>query len=218
MGNLTDLGSGSFNMHGTADGSLTGNLNGGTAGTLSYANYTTAVTLDLDGTTYTGIAGTTSNISTVVGSGNADTVTGTAQTYTVTGSNAGNNGTITWSSFENIDDKTTGTLRATSATWTLNGSNTGTVTNLGGTFADIGNLTDLGSGSFNMHGTADGSITGNLNGGSAGTLSYANYTTAVTLNLDGTGYAGIAGRCRTSRRWRAAATPTRWRARRRPTT
>ena len=110
IGNLTDLGSGSFNMHGTADGSITGNLNGGSAGTLSYANYTTAVTLNLDGTGYAGIAGTVSNITTVAGSGNSDTVAGTTQTYNLTGANQGNNGTITWGSFENLADTGAGTF------------------------------------------------------------------------------------------------------------
>ena len=144
----------------------------------------------------TGVTGTVAGITTVVDSGNgADTIQGATQTYTITGADDGNNGTISWTNFENLADTATGTLRATNATWTLNASNTGTVSNLGGTFAGMGNLTDLGSGSFNMHGTADGSITGNLIGGTAGTLSYANYTAGVSFGLGGgagtsTGIAG----------------------------
>jgi hypothetical protein len=151
------------------------------------------VTFNLNGGASTGMA-SWNGITSVTGSTGNDAITGMSQTYTVTGTNAGNNGTVTWSSFENLTDLGTGTLRATSATWTLNGSNTGTVTNLSGTFAGMGNLTDLGTGTFKMHGTGDGSITGNLNGGTNGTLSYAGYSTNVTISLFGAaGSTGVGG-------------------------
>jgi hypothetical protein len=187
MANLTDLAAGTFNMHGTGNGSITGNLLSTSAGSISYAGYTTPVTLQLGGAANqsTGISGTWSGITTATGSSNSDTIKGTGQTYTITGLNAGNNGSVSWTSFENLTDVSSGTLRATGATWTLNGSNTGTVSNLSGTFAGMANLTDLGTGSFNMHGTGDGSISGNLNGGASGTMNYGGYGAAVTVSLSG---------------------------------
>jgi hypothetical protein len=197
MANLADLGAGAFNMHGTGNGSITGNLVSTNPGSISYAGYTTPVTLQLSGAANqsTGIAGTWSGITSATGSSNSDTIKGTAQTYTVTGANAGNNGSVTWTSFENLTDVSGGTLRATSATWTLNGTNTGTVSNLGGTFAGMANLTDLGTGTFNMHGTGDGSISGTLNGGTNGAMNYAGYGVAVTVSLSGAAgtTTGVAG-------------------------
>src|SRR5207302_5483973 len=179
--NLTDTAAGAFNM-GTG-GSITGNATA-VGGTVSYASYATPATFNLNGAASTGMAGW-SGITSVTGSVASDTITGTGQTYTVTGSNAGNNGTVSWTSVENLTDFSTGTLRATSATWTLNGSNTGSVTNLSGVFAGMGNLADLGTGTFNMHGSANGSITGNLSGGTNGTINYAGYTNPVTFSLSG---------------------------------
>src|SRR5437763_9616814 len=75
--------------------------------------------------------------------------------------------------------------RPSSDLWTLNGSDTGTVTNLSGTFSGMANLTDLAAGTFNMHGTGNGSVTGNLVSTSAGSISYAVYTTQVTFALTG---------------------------------
>jgi hypothetical protein len=181
MANLQDTIAGVFNM-GTS-GSVSGNLTG-VGGMVNYGSYATPVTFNLNGGASTGMAGW-SGITSVTGSAGSDSITGSGQTYTITGLNNGNNGTVFWTSFENLTDLTTGTLRATTATWTLNGSNTGTVTNLSGTFAGMGNLTDLGTATVNMHGTGDGSISGNLNGGTNGTMSYAGYTSAVTFSLSG---------------------------------
>ena len=137
--NLTDTGAGAFNM-GTS-GSLSGTISAA-SGSINYASHAGPVTFNLNGGASTGMA-SWNGITNVAGSTGNDAITGMSQTYTVTGSNAGSNGTVTWNSFENLTDLGTGTLRATSATWTLNGSNTGTVTNLSGTFAGMGNLTDL---------------------------------------------------------------------------
>src|SRR5262249_46664102 len=129
-----------------------------TPGTMNFSGYSTSVSFHLNGTAAqtTGVATTVSGIRTVIDSGNgADTIRGATQTYTITGADDGNNGTISWTNFENLADTATGTLKATGATWTLNASNTGTVSNLTGTFSGMGNLTDLGAGSFNMHGTGD---------------------------------------------------------------
>jgi fibronectin-binding autotransporter adhesin len=179
--NLTDTAAGTFNM-GTG-GSVSGNVTA-VGGTVSYVSYATPATFNLNGGASTGMAAS-SGVTSVTGSAGSDTITGTGQTYTVTGSNAGNNGTVSWTSFENLTDLSTGTLRATTATWTLNGPNTGSVTNLSGAFAGMGNLTDLGTGTFNMHGSGNGSVSGNLSGGTNGTMNYAGYTSPVTLSLSG---------------------------------
>src|SRR5438270_10626650 len=86
---------------------------------------------------------------------------------------------------KNQDKANTGTLQATNAAWTLNAPNAGTVTNLSGTFSGMANLTDLGAGTFNMHGTGNGSITGNLVSTNPGSLRYAGYTSATTFELTG---------------------------------
>jgi fibronectin-binding autotransporter adhesin len=155
------------------------------------------VTFNLNGGASTGI-GAWSGVTTVAGSAGSDTITGTGQTYTITATNAGNNGTVSWTSFENLTDLSTGTLQAANATWTLNGSNTGTVSNLSGRFAGMGSLTDLGTGAFNMHGTGNGSITGNLSGGANGSMNYSGYTGGVSVTLSGapgstTGVGGTRG-------------------------
>ena len=187
IGNLTDLGAGTFKMHGTGNGSVTGNLVSTNPGSISYAGYTSAVTFHVSGgaNQSSGIGGTWTGLSTATGSSNSDTIKGTNQTYTITGANAGNSAGVSWTSFENITDTGTGTLRATNAVWTLNGANDGTVTNLSGAFSGIGNLTDLGAGTFNMHGTGNGSITGNVVSTNPGSISYAGYTSAATFELSG---------------------------------
>lgn len=152
--NITDTGSGIFNMG--SSGIITGNINGGTGGTLDFSSYTSPVTLDLGGSGTTGISGTWSGIATVKGNtANSNMVTGLNRTYTLNNStaNKGSDGTVTWTAFKNI--------------------------------------TDTGSGTFNM-GTG-GSITGDLNGGTDGTLNYGSYGNNVVLNLSGTGTTGIGG-------------------------
>src|SRR4029077_11269350 len=181
IGNLTDSGAATFNMG--AAGSVSGNL-AAAGGSISYASYATPATFNLNGSASTGMAGW-NGITSVTGSAGSDTIRGAGQTYTVSGSNAGNNAAVSWTSMENLTDLSGGSLRATSATWTLNGANTGSVTNLSGAFTGMGNLADLGTGTFNMHGSGNGSISGNLNAGTNGMMSYAGYTSPVTASLSG---------------------------------
>ncbi len=164
-------------------GSVSGNLTAA-GGAVSYASYATPATFNLNGGASTGMAAW-SGITSVNGSAGSDTVTGAGQTYTITGSNAGSNGAVSWTSIENLTDLSMGTLRATSATWTLNGANAGSVTNLSGAFAGMGNLLDLGTGTFNMHGSGNGSISGNLSAGANGMMNYAGYTGPVMFGLSG---------------------------------
>jgi hypothetical protein len=152
--NITDTGSGTFNMG--LSGIVTGNLNGGTNGTLDYSIYTSPVTFNLGGSGSTGISGAWSGITTVKGNAaTSNTITGLNRTYTLTDAiaNKGSDGSVSWTAFKNI--------------------------------------TDTGSGIFNMG--KSGSVTGNLNGGTDGTLNYGSYTNNVTLNLAGTGTTGIGG-------------------------
>ncbi len=191
-GTLTDTGTGIFNMG--SGGSLTGNLDGGTGGTLNYSSYTTPVTLDLAGNNTTGIVGSWSGITTVTGNAaTSNTVTGSSKTYTLTGANAGNSSGVSWSSFGTISDSGTGTLStAGTQVYNLTGLNMGDVTTLlPGGFTGIGTLSSTGAATFNM-GT-NGSVSGNLNGGTGGSLNYSSYITPVTLDLAGTGTTGIGG-------------------------
>ncbi|NTV49375.1 MAG: filamentous hemagglutinin N-terminal domain-containing protein [Geobacteraceae bacterium] len=152
MENLTDTGSGTFNMG--SGGRVTGSINGGVGGNINYSSYTNPVTFNLGGTAgTTGIGGSWSNIGTVTGNANSSTIVGSSKTYTLDNSiaNRGSNGGVTWSGFKNI--------------------------------------TDTGTGIFNMG--SGGSVTGNLDGGLNGTLNYSNYTNPVTLNLAGSGTSGI---------------------------
>src|SRR5205085_2932277 len=96
------------------------------------------------------------------------------------------NGSVAFSGVSNIVGGTgADTLQVTSGLWTLNGLNQGNVTNLAGTFAGMENLTDLGTGTFNMHGSGNGSISGDLNAGANGIMNYAGYTGPVSVSLSG---------------------------------
>ncbi len=179
-------------IHFGTNGSLSGDV---TAATLDYGSYGSAVSFDLsagNGAT-TGIGGTWSGVTAVVGSGNSDTIKGSNQDYTLTAAGSGNNGTVSWTSFENIADNGSGTIIAANQNWTLTGAGQGTVTMLPDSFTGIGSLVDTGTGHFTMHAGADGSLSGSLDGGTGGTLEYTGYTTPVNVNLGGTGSTGIAG-------------------------
>jgi hypothetical protein len=113
MANLTDLGSGTFNMRGTGDGSITGNLTSTAAGSMNYAGYSTAVTMNTAATGNTGVGGSRSGITSVTGSGNVDTVVGAGSTYNsfnATTKGTFNAGGIAVSSFENINDSGAATV------------------------------------------------------------------------------------------------------------
>ncbi|MDH5387799.1 MAG: filamentous hemagglutinin N-terminal domain-containing protein [Gammaproteobacteria bacterium] len=127
--NLTDTGAGVFNM-GTG-GSVTGSISA-VGGTVNYGSYGTAAIFDLANGTgvSTGIGGTWSGITTMAGSGNSDTIRGAVQTYTLDDAiaNAGSNGTVTWTSVENLIDTGAGIFNMG-----LAGSVAGTFTAVGGT-------------------------------------------------------------------------------------
>ena len=179
-------------IHFGTNGSLSGDV---TAAMLDYGSYGSAVSFDLSaaaGTT-TGIGGSWSGVTAVIGSGHADTVAGSGQTYSLTGSATGNNGAVGWTSFENIADNGSGTITATNQNWALTGAGQGTVAILAGSFTGIGSLVDTGTGHFTMHAGADGSLSGGLDAGTGGTIDYTGYTTPVNVNLAGTGSTGIAG-------------------------
>ena len=189
IGNLNDA---AGTIHFGSNGSLTGNV---TAATLDYGSYASAVSFDLsagNGAT-TGIGGTWTGVTAVIGSGNVDTIKGNNQTYALTGAGTGNNGAVNWTSFENVADSGAGTIVASNQNWALTGNDQGTVTTLSGSFTGIGSLVDTGTGHFTMHSGADGSLSGSLDAGTGGTLDYTGYTTPVNVNLAGTGSTGIAG-------------------------
>ena len=187
--NLSDSTAGNFVFGNGAN--VSGTVAGGGDGTLDYSAYTAAVNVGLGGTA-TGTGGW-SGIATAKGGSASDTISGNNQTYTLTGTNAGHGSAVSWTSFENLGDTGTGSLVASNQTWSLTGSNQGTVSNLAGSFSGIGNLTDLGTGSFIMHSGADGAISGNLDAGTGGSLNYTGYTTPVNVNLSGAGTTGVGG-------------------------
>ncbi|MBW4053914.1 MAG: filamentous hemagglutinin N-terminal domain-containing protein [Proteobacteria bacterium] len=97
------------NLHDTAAGIFkfadAGRVSGGVianGGTLDYSDITGPVTVDLTAHKAPGIDGTWNGITTVAGSIHSDTITGSNQTYNLTGVDTGNNGSTSWSSFENI--------------------------------------------------------------------------------------------------------------------
>jgi hypothetical protein len=95
-----------------ADGAtVSGTINGdGGTDTLDYSNYTTAITVNLQTNTATGV-GTISNIERLIGSiSTADILIGsnTGSTFNITGNNAGTVGTSRFSSIENLTGGTGG--------------------------------------------------------------------------------------------------------------
>ena len=106
--------------------------------TLSYASYATPVTFSLAntsgatmgvGTTYSGITAVTGSANNGAGAA-GDTITGTVQTYTLDNAiaNKGSNGTVTWTSIENLTDSGAGIFKMGTG-----GSVTGNLTAVGGT-------------------------------------------------------------------------------------
>ncbi len=77
-------------------------------------------------------------------------------------------------------------------TWTVTGANTGTLTGIGGTFANIQNLTGgTGNDSFTFSNGATETL---VNGGAGGnSLNLSAYTTATNVSLTGPGSAGYNG-------------------------
>ena len=189
MENLTDTAAGIFKF-GTA-GSVSGNI-AASGGTLDYTNRTLAVNMNLAAGTGTGvgIGGAWSGIGHVIGSGNDDTLSGTSQTYNLTDLNAGNNGVVSWTSFEKIADSGVGTIATSGGqTYNLTGANSGNVTTLlPDGYTGIGNLRDSGAGNFRF--STDGAVSGGITA-TDGTLDYSGAAGPVALNLSSKTGTGI---------------------------
>jgi hypothetical protein len=142
---------GTLNMQ--ASGSVTGNV---TAQTINYSGYGSPVTVSLSGAagSSTGIGGTRSGVTSIIGSGNADTIRDGAATYNLTGQDAGNGAGLAWTSFENIVDVAGGTFNLSVASNNV----TGTLTSAGAatlnSAADVTALSVSVPGTLTMSGTA----------------------------------------------------------------
>ena len=185
--NVND-GTGTVNFQ--ASGSVTGNV---TAPTLNYGSYATPVTFnasDASGGT-TGIGTTWTGVTTVTGSGNSDTVTGANQAWHLTGVNAGNNGTVTWTSFENVTDTGTG-VHSFAGGGSLAGQLTDTA---GGTGTLSGTITTGGLQTYNASESLGGATTLTSTGSTVsllGSVTGAN-TLAVNANTTATITGGVNG-------------------------
>jgi hypothetical protein len=191
--NLTDSGAGDFKFGSGA--SVSGNIKA-VGGTIDYGSFGAAVTFNLGGSNTTGIGGTWTGITDVIGSGsagaNSNTIKGANQTYTLSGLDAGSNGTVSWTSFGAITDTGTGTLSTSggqSYEFT-SGSNQGTVAVLSGGFSGIGNATDTGAASFLFD--AGSHITGNLSA-NQGSIDYSASTTAANITISNSNASGYTG-------------------------
>src|SRR5579872_5832703 len=171
--NLTDSGAGVFKMHSGANGSVAGNLSA-VGGTVDYAGYTAAVTFNLGGGASTGMGGW-SGITTVTGSASngatGDTSGGANQTYNLTALNNGNNGTVTWSVFQNLTDSGAGVFKMHSG---ADGSGAGNRRAVGGTADYTGSTAavtfNLGGGASTGMGGWSGitTVTGSASNGATG--------------------------------------------------
>ena len=99
--NLHDTTAGIFRFN--SDGAVSGSITA-VGGTLDYsAGIAGPVTVDLTVGTGTNIGNSWNGITTIIGSASlSDTVTGSKQTFNLTGADAGNIGSVGWTSFENI--------------------------------------------------------------------------------------------------------------------
>ena len=201
FGNITDTGAGIFKMHpATTDGSVSGNL-AAVGGTIDYTNYTVPVNFNLTADTGTGIGGTWSGLTTAIGN-TQSTIAGGGVSYNLTGSNAGNNGTVAWTSFENIADATgavyfgtvgsvTGNVMArtldysvdpTTLVVSVSGTHAGTATSIGGTFSGV----SLINGNSAISNTIGGSgLTYNLTGANAGNTDGIAWTNIQNVSDNG---------------------------------
>ncbi|MDD2897939.1 MAG: filamentous hemagglutinin N-terminal domain-containing protein, partial [Desulfuromonadaceae bacterium] len=196
MDNLSDTAAGIFNF-GTG-GSVTGGISA-VGGTLNYGSHSTAVTVNLAGSSNatTGIGGSWSGITTVIGSTASDTISSTAATYNLNGTNAGNSGAVSWTSFENLTDSGAGTINFRSGssltgsitspggtldysagiagpvTFNLSGNN-GATTGIGGSWSGITTVTGSGS-SDTISGTGKTYTLSGANAGSSGGVSWTSF-------------------------------------------
>ena len=109
-------------------GSLAGNLRGGPpVNTLDYSGYGSAVTVNLQTKTATGIGGIWANIQTFIGTGTTDTLMGanSTSTWSITGTNMGTVGTYSFAGFPNLTGGTGNNTFAFSSAASVSGSITG---------------------------------------------------------------------------------------------
>ena len=88
-----------------ADGAkVTGNVNGGAAGTLDLSQYSTSLTANLATNNFPGVGGTSSNVVTVIGGSGSNTLRGanTTNTWSLTGLNSGNVDGVAFVGFQNL--------------------------------------------------------------------------------------------------------------------
>ncbi|MDP2132886.1 MAG: hypothetical protein Q8J99_04680, partial [Sulfuritalea sp.] len=172
--------------------SVTGALVSTTAtGTLDYDSYASDVTYKLGGTAgSTGIGGTNTGFTTITGSGNNDTVTGTDQTYNLTALNGGNNGAVSWTSFENLTATGASTINGGGGS-SLGGSISSAVTTLGGTIQTAGSQTYTGGVTLNAATTLTSTSSGAITFGS--TVDGANNLTVGTNGSGAITFVGVVG-------------------------
>jgi filamentous hemagglutinin family protein len=194
--NLRDTAAGVFKF--TDAGAVTGDVtvNGGT---LDYSGITDPVTVDLAAQTGPGIGGSWNGITMVSGSANSsDTITGSGQTYNLTGVDAGNNGSTSWSSFENIAGTGTnsysgavgsalsGAISNSANAVTLQGAiQTGAGQSYAGpvTLGAATTLTSTGSGAITFGGTLESDATPrDLTVGTDGAITFAGAVGVTPLN------------------------------------
>ena len=162
FGNIV-AGTGSNNFVFSGGATLSGNLTGSGSDTIDLSAYTTVVSANFGASTITGVGGTFSGVSNVIGSGSAGgTLTGpmAASEYNVTGSNAGYfrpKGTTSMTYFSNFGDI------------------------FGGANLDFFTFTD------------GVSISGSLTGYGQSTLDLSHYQTTVAINLSAGTVTGVGG-------------------------
>ena len=191
FGNLTGTGNNTFTF--TNESSITGNLVGGENSTLNVAALASP-TVNLSGAS-TMIGGNISGFNQFIGTDSeGETANSTlisssnGSTWTLTGNNGGTLNSSQFSGFGNIiGGNSSDTLIGmnTNANFTINGTNAGTVNGLAGGFSQIGNLTG-GSGTNTFIFSANGKITGMINGGNTNNINiidFSGYTQPVTLAL-----------------------------------
>jgi hypothetical protein len=187
------------------DGNIDG---GGGSNTLNEAAYTTAVTVNLQTNTATGVGGTIANLQTVVGGGGSNTLVGPnpATTWNITANNAGTfTGGFSFTAFQNLTGGSAADIFVLSNGAGVSGnidggggSNTldesayttavtvdltaNTATGVGGTIANLQSFIG-GSGNNTLNGPA-AATTWNLAGASAGTLT-GGFSFSAFQNLGG---------------------------------
>ncbi|HSW94465.1 MAG TPA: hypothetical protein VLJ15_08975 [Gammaproteobacteria bacterium] len=193
-----------------SDGRSVRSLDGGSGtNTMNLSAYTTAVSVNLQADTATGISTTFSNIGSFTGNGNNGTLTGPngTQTWNVTGSSSGTVGGSTFASFGNLTGGTgndsfvfsdgqsiSGSLNGGSGTNSLDLSayttlvsvnlQAATATGVGATYSNITSFT--GNGSNGTLTGPNGTQTWNVTGSSSGTVGGSTFVSFGNLT-GGTG-------------------------------